>query len=156
MIRRPPRSTLFPYTTLFRSVESFKRDNVLLSTNLACFAVFHCMRKAYSESEVDLYHLLRQNWEQHPLIYQEVVETLDRLQVLALHLETQGKVRTANKVKSMTARELLCHGSKILSGYHTVPAIVIENKELIPRDPQLIYYYSNRARGYGFEKLLNQ
>src|SRR3989454_6219861 len=26
MIRRPPRSTLFPYTTLFRSVAEFKRD----------------------------------------------------------------------------------------------------------------------------------
>src|SRR5256885_13091591 len=27
MIRRPPRSTLFPYTTLFRSVMSVRRDN---------------------------------------------------------------------------------------------------------------------------------
>src|SRR2546422_8059397 len=26
MIRRPPRSTLFPYTTLFRSAESFLRE----------------------------------------------------------------------------------------------------------------------------------
>src|SRR2546429_6892015 len=30
MIRRPPRSTLFPYTTLFRSV--FRREHVLLYT----------------------------------------------------------------------------------------------------------------------------
>src|SRR3712207_3534390 len=27
MIRRPPRSTLFPYTTLFRSSENFRRNN---------------------------------------------------------------------------------------------------------------------------------
>src|SRR2546426_6501869 len=26
MIRRPPRSTLFPYTTLFRSVDDFEHD----------------------------------------------------------------------------------------------------------------------------------
>src|SRR6185369_16454779 len=26
MIRRPPRSTLFPYTTLFRSVDELERD----------------------------------------------------------------------------------------------------------------------------------
>src|SRR2546422_1619032 len=26
MIRRPPRSTLFPYTTLFRSLETARRD----------------------------------------------------------------------------------------------------------------------------------
>src|SRR2546426_1298939 len=29
MIRRPPRSTLFPYTTLFRSVEEFLRGSFL-------------------------------------------------------------------------------------------------------------------------------
>src|SRR3712207_7621897 len=29
MIRRPPRSTLFPYTTLFRSVGSHLRDIIL-------------------------------------------------------------------------------------------------------------------------------
>ena len=31
MIRRPPRSTLFPYTTLFRSVEREKRKDQMLS-----------------------------------------------------------------------------------------------------------------------------
>src|SRR3712207_7833643 len=30
MIRRPPRSTLFPYTTLFRSLAGFDRTFVLL------------------------------------------------------------------------------------------------------------------------------
>src|SRR5206468_9595067 len=30
MIRRPPRSTLFPYTTLFRSLEGSAGDNKLL------------------------------------------------------------------------------------------------------------------------------
>src|SRR5256885_13583831 len=29
MIRRPPRSTLFPYTTLFRSVQQLKRQEKL-------------------------------------------------------------------------------------------------------------------------------
>src|SRR2546423_6870245 len=28
MIRRPPRSTLFPYTTLFRSLDEFARKNI--------------------------------------------------------------------------------------------------------------------------------
>src|SRR3712207_7648220 len=30
MIRRPPRSTLFPYTTLFRSEEALERDHLQL------------------------------------------------------------------------------------------------------------------------------
>src|SRR3712207_8475035 len=33
MIRRPPRSTLFPYTTLFRSEKGFIRLDLLLSRN---------------------------------------------------------------------------------------------------------------------------
>src|SRR5437773_6695656 len=34
MIRRPPRSTLFPYTTLFRSEEPLTASNGLLSPGL--------------------------------------------------------------------------------------------------------------------------
>src|SRR3712207_8068325 len=35
MIRRPPRSTLFPYTTLFRSPRQHKRHDVLASRQMA-------------------------------------------------------------------------------------------------------------------------
>src|SRR3712207_7233610 len=34
MIRRPPRSTLFPYTTLFRSAGNFARAVTLIEENL--------------------------------------------------------------------------------------------------------------------------
>src|SRR3712207_9293532 len=34
MIRRPPRSTLFPYTTLFRSITDQERSSVLFSTSI--------------------------------------------------------------------------------------------------------------------------
>src|SRR3989454_8339772 len=34
MIRRPPRSTLFPYTTLFRSLEAFRKREVLMQTQV--------------------------------------------------------------------------------------------------------------------------
>src|SRR2546425_9699090 len=30
MIRRPPRSTLFPYTTLFRSVKRFENGDIII------------------------------------------------------------------------------------------------------------------------------
>src|SRR2546427_6020864 len=38
MIRRPPRSTLFPYTTLFRSVAMPWRSSVVRSTMWPCAA----------------------------------------------------------------------------------------------------------------------
>src|SRR5574344_2627466 len=37
MIRRPPRSTLFPYTTLFRSINNPKHPGVSLPTCPVCF-----------------------------------------------------------------------------------------------------------------------
>src|SRR3712207_7967685 len=59
MIRRPPRSTLFPYTTLFRSAESradffeFKADHIAEIQRIALFDVIannadrkggHCLK----------------------------------------------------------------------------------------------------------------
>src|SRR3989442_11229726 len=41
MIRRPPRSTLFPYTTLFRSSTQGKRDRSLAPARLRSFR--HCL-----------------------------------------------------------------------------------------------------------------
>src|SRR5436305_8056912 len=35
MIRRPPRSTLFPYTTLFRSIRTSHLDDIIIYT-LSC------------------------------------------------------------------------------------------------------------------------
>src|SRR5205809_4940737 len=45
MIRRPPRSTLFPYTTLFRSHLAHNLGNLLL---LGKIGVFHNRRNASS------------------------------------------------------------------------------------------------------------
>src|SRR3712207_7401963 len=36
MIRRPPRSTLFPYTTLFRSVHRVEREHGAVSLGRGC------------------------------------------------------------------------------------------------------------------------
>src|SRR5258705_8513521 len=39
MIRRPPRSTLFPYTTLFRSItRTFERRGTPMNTTEVCFS----------------------------------------------------------------------------------------------------------------------
>src|SRR2546422_6090299 len=51
MIRRPPRSTLFPYTTLFRSL--FLGDDeemVKLAADSGCVSVFVGMESIFEES----------------------------------------------------------------------------------------------------------
>src|SRR3712207_7709021 len=44
MIRRPPRSTLFPYTTLFRSLDEPPRQQDGLAPAAAAVAVAHLLR----------------------------------------------------------------------------------------------------------------
>src|SRR2546422_3630879 len=41
MIRRPPRSTLFPYTTLFRSVEAYERHKKDGAVSMAIYGTPH-------------------------------------------------------------------------------------------------------------------
>src|SRR2546422_4952487 len=50
MIRRPPRSTLFPYTTLFRSSSAQLFDDVVATTRINGLAVVHMLEAIRTES----------------------------------------------------------------------------------------------------------
>src|SRR2546429_5502378 len=63
MIRRPPRSTLFPYTTLFRSI---RRDEAAAIIASALGRGDGWLTNAETAGLFDCYHL--------PLIEQEIVE----------------------------------------------------------------------------------
>src|SRR3712207_8090949 len=56
MIRRPPRSTLFPYTTLFRSVEprGFEGDDRLAVVPVEVAALAVVVEQAVAVAEMDL------------------------------------------------------------------------------------------------------
>src|SRR3712207_8792342 len=48
MIRRPPRSTLFPYTTLFRSVEAVWHNHMIPFNNMRITEIMTILEKLYS------------------------------------------------------------------------------------------------------------
>src|SRR2546421_6533909 len=50
MIRRPPRSTLFPYTTLFRSVETATAPDAVFASNTSTIPI-HRIAEAASRPE---------------------------------------------------------------------------------------------------------
>src|SRR2546427_12862393 len=58
MIRRPPRSTLFPYTTLFRSAYLIYEDGV--NTVIAFAAVFAAKTLGFSMTEIILLFMVIQ------------------------------------------------------------------------------------------------
>src|SRR5258708_15515998 len=57
MIRRPPRSTLFPYTTLFRSITSSARaSSVGATTTPSAFAVRRLMTRDRKSTRLNSSH----------------------------------------------------------------------------------------------------
>src|SRR3712207_8482081 len=46
MIRRPPRSTLFPYTTLFRSALAQEVDAVVTERHASCLEILDALHEA--------------------------------------------------------------------------------------------------------------
>src|SRR5258706_9926564 len=52
MIRRPPRSTLFPYTTLFRSCDS----SIIESSRLDCVVSHFCYGQAIESESAHVYN----------------------------------------------------------------------------------------------------
>src|SRR5260370_26289781 len=94
MIRRPPRSTLFPYTTLFRSTE----------TRVGARFHFNQIREgseASDESVIDLATLrcLRGRSEEHTSELQSHLNLVCRLL-----LEKKNTERRANTRRAMLAR----------------------------------------------------
>src|SRR2546423_10059169 len=75
MIRRPPRSTLFPYTTLFRSGVIFFRGNISSEAQIA--SVIRKLRQAQRQSPVSSPLLLRS--EEHTSELQSLAYLVCRL-----------------------------------------------------------------------------
>src|SRR2546426_5705438 len=80
MIRRPPRSTLFPYTTLFRSIRALAQQRVV-----------QLERRQVALQEVELRHRLER---QPPVLaaLQRQPVFLQRLVVVALLAERESEV----------------------------------------------------------------
>src|SRR5437016_11757724 len=55
MIRQPPRSTLFPYTTLFRSLICILTKNVITSCSVTMMLFLHLEVKPLMTLTTDLY-----------------------------------------------------------------------------------------------------
>src|SRR2546430_14955014 len=60
MIRRPPRSTLFPYTTLFRSLFSFRQVVVTTASfRMRCGRLDRVCSSVYKQVKVARHELIR-------------------------------------------------------------------------------------------------
>src|SRR2546427_12970951 len=91
MIRRPPRSTLFPYTTLFRSVPGAASDFTPFAQNLKDAGADWVFSWAPWGVEIGVFEALnRIGWKGHYILYghQPAQDELTRLRAPNLHALT--------------------------------------------------------------------
>src|SRR3712207_7494098 len=60
MIRRPPRSTLFPYTTLFRSQAGYDREDIVFDPNVLAVATGIEEHDEYAKAFIEALPLIKE------------------------------------------------------------------------------------------------
>src|SRR5256885_4977379 len=95
MIRRPPRSTLFPYTTLFRSQHGRRDESAREARVGADHRVLDGVRDDEEEHQIERGHLAQLRSEEHTSELQSPCNLVCRLL-----LEKKKKIRNLKSVDS--------------------------------------------------------
>src|SRR5260370_15661569 len=90
MIRRPPRSTLFPYTTLFRSPKDFRAPTPV-------GAVEQFLRPDGS----NLANVLDYVWHKHPDTHERIIRSEEHTSELQSHLNLVCRLLLEKKKKRL-------------------------------------------------------
>jgi glycerol-3-phosphate O-acyltransferase len=134
-------------------IKSFVANNVVVSTSFLAFALYQHLEERHPG--LDLYRLLRvAKGERIP--WDEVRCGAERLLGVVRSLAAAGKLRLSRDLAGLPSSELCEKAAAVLGMYHTTPVIVRLADGIEVRNPDLLYYYSNRLRGYGIEALLPQ
>jgi glycerol-3-phosphate O-acyltransferase len=128
--------------------EAFVRNTVLFSIHVVALALFEIL--ASRHARWDLYRMIR--FGRGELISKEQLLTwCDRLLHLVHEEAAAGRVFLGPPLQTCTASELVEEACGYFTMYHTTPLIHRRGREIELNNLPLLFYYSNRARGYGLE-----
>src|SRR3712207_7756094 len=119
MIRRPPRSTLFPYTTLFRSIISVSHQNILAHNKIfiAGYKIDNSSRliEMYNRHNVRLNlsgHMHSQHIAEYKNVYDAAVSCLslypNQYAVISLDLREDRKSTRLNSSHANISYAVFC------------------------------------------------
>lgn len=131
----------------------FLKHNVVLSTQIVAFTLWEILR--HRHRDLDMYRLIRAGDEgtgtSATVLVERVLRVWEALRAREergeLHLE-EGATQVGNA--TVIVQTALRH----FGTYHDKPVIVRRGDRVFSEDMKLLYYYSNRLRGYGLEREL--
>src|SRR5256885_11382214 len=96
MIRRPPRSTLFPYTTLFRSVRALAAQRKAEGRPLQVVTTTHVVCRETDREAEDYYHMRRgDRSEEHTSELQSPCNLVCRLLLEKKKTKIRARIETS-------------------------------------------------------------
>lgn len=135
-------------------VEAFRRDNALQSTNIVAFTMFDILRRR--SPGADLYRLLRTGGREDNLPLAELVPAVGRVVERAKALAEKAQVRLDPRLRGLDANAIVQDALRAFGSYHTRPALARRGDRAYARDMNLLFFYHNRATGYGLEEVVDE
>ena len=131
----------------------FARHNVVVSTQLVAFTLWEMLR--HRHRELDLYRLLRTGDEGAGTATARLVERVLAVWQALRTREGRGELHLEEGiVQGGDAAAIVQTALRHFGTYHAKPVIVRRGDRVFAEDMKLLFYYSNRLRGYGLEKEL--
>ena len=132
---------------------AFKRDTVVLSSAFVAATVFAALQDAYPD--LDLYRLLRVVRGEF-LPWGAIHERATRLHQRLRELAANRQICLGREVETLDTEALVAKGVEVLGMYHAIPALTAASNGVEVGHPELLYFYGNRLRGYGLQRILRQ
>ncbi|MFO0747683.1 MAG: 1-acyl-sn-glycerol-3-phosphate acyltransferase [Myxococcota bacterium] len=133
----------------------FLRHNVVVATQLTAFTLWEILKRRHPEQ--DLYRLVRTGDEGFGVAASLLTEkVLAVWQALAARAERGELHLESGVVAGGDAAAIVRTALRHFGTYHTHPVMVRKGDRVFCEDMKLLHYYSNRLRGYGLEKELDQ
>ncbi len=131
----------------------FLKHNVIVSTQLVAFTLWEMLR--HRHRELDMYRLIRSGDEGAGTAITTLVERVLRVwQALRAREARQELHLEEGVVQSGDAAAIVQTALRHFGTYHTKPVLARRGDRVFSEDMKLLFYYSNRLRGYGLEKEL--
>ena len=133
-------------------LESWRRNNVIQPLHIVCMALFEHVLRQHPSWDVQ-----RVLWFARGNIISRVVaegET-ERVARIVRRMAAEGELRLSVNAEKWTAVEMVEAVGELLGRYHSQPVVEVDGAELRLNDLRLLYFYSNRLRGYDVERRLS-